>query len=83
VDESVSRRIKEYAKVIVTRLGCTGMARIDFFLDGCGNIYLNEINTIPGMTSGSLYPRLLARCGISTEEMLTELIEDALYAGNI
>ena len=83
IDSSTSEKIKEYARALVLRLGCMGMSRIDFFLDGCGNIYFNEINTIPGMTEGSLYPRLLARCGISTERMLTELIEDTLYAGNI
>lgn len=83
LDPVTSDRIKEYSKRLSEYVGCRGLSRIDFFLDSRGNIYFNEINTMPGMTEGSLYPRLLLREGISLTQMLNALIEDCIYAGDI
>lgn len=83
IDSFTKGRILSYAKLITEAIGCRGLSRIDFFLDKGGSIYFNEINTMPGMTGESLYPRLLEGCGISPRDMLTELLEDAVYAGNI
>ena len=60
-------------------LECRGMARVDFFLEKrTGRILLNEINTIPGFTSISMYPKLWEASGVSYKELLTRLIELAL-----
>jgi len=58
-------------------LGCTGLARVDFFLTKDGFL-LNEINTMPGFTSISMFPRCFQESGLSFTELVTELIELAL-----
>jgi D-alanine-D-alanine ligase len=56
-----------------------GLSRVDFFLErGTNRIYLNEINTIPGFTSISMYPKLWEASGLSYRALLDELIELAL-----
>jgi D-alanine-D-alanine ligase len=58
---------------------CEGMARVDFLLEQeSGNLYINEINTIPGFTSISMYPKMWAHSGISYSELIDRLIELAL-----
>jgi D-alanine-D-alanine ligase len=58
-----------------------GMARVDFFLErGTERVYLNEINTIPGRTRVSMYPRLWEAAGVSFPELCDRLIELALEA---
>ena len=60
-------------------LDCAGMARVDFLLAGdSGALYLNEINTIPGFTSISMYPKMWEASGIPYAQLLTQLIELAL-----
>ena len=67
------------AAAAFTTLGCEGMARVDFFLDKkSGAIYFNEINTIPGFTSVSMYPKLWEASGLPYRELLSRLIELAL-----
>lgn len=64
-------------------LNCSGMARIDFFIDiVSGNFYLNEINTIPGFTRISMYPSLWGVSGISYSELLEKLIALSLERWN-
>lgn len=59
--------------------GCTGLARIDFLLcRKTDTAYLNELNTMPGFTSISMYPKLMAHAGVSYSELVTELCELAL-----
>ena len=56
-----------------------GLSRVDFFLDkDTGNIYLNEINTMPGFTTISMYPQLFEKCGLSYEKLLEKLINLAI-----
>lgn len=58
---------------------CEGMARVDFLLENeTGNLYINEINTIPGFTSISMYPKMWAHSGISYSELIDQLVELAL-----
>jgi D-alanine-D-alanine ligase len=58
---------------------CAGMARVDFLLDGHSDeLYLNEINTIPGFTSISMYPKLWEATGLPYTQLITRLIELAL-----
>jgi D-alanine-D-alanine ligase len=60
-------------------LDCSGMARCDFLLDKeSGAIYINEINTIPGFTPISMYPKLWEASGLSYRELVSRLIELAL-----
>ena len=62
-------------------LECLGMARVDFFLEHrTGQILLNEVNTIPGFTSISMYPKLWEASGLPYRELLDRLIELALCA---
>lgn len=75
LDESVTRRLQQMASDIFTRLKCRGMARIDFFVnDENGAIYFNEINTLPGFTSISMYPKLWVASGLLYSELLDQLI---------
>ena len=56
-------------------LGCSGMARVDLFLErGAGQLWVNEVNTIPGFTSISMYPRLWGLSGLEYPALLDELI---------
>jgi len=73
------KRFQEYAVRAFRALECLGMARVDFFLEQrTGRILLNEINTIPGFTSISMYPKLWEASGLSYRELLARLIELAL-----
>ena len=66
------------AKKTYQVLGCEGMARIDFFLSKAGKIYVNEINTIPGFTNMSMYPKLWIASGVPYSEILDKLISLAI-----
>jgi D-alanine-D-alanine ligase len=59
-------------------LNCEGLARVDFFLRVNGDIYLNEINTMPGFTPISMYPRVFAASGIAYPDLIDHLISEAL-----
>jgi D-alanine-D-alanine ligase len=73
--EAVVRQAQEWAKLAFTTLECRGMARVDFFLDrGDGRLYINEINTIPGFTRISMYPKLWEASGLPYAGLLDELI---------
>lgn len=68
--------IKATAKVAYEALDCSGLARVDFFIDrNNGDVIFNEINTMPGFTKISMYPKLLGYDGISYSELITRLIE--------
>ncbi len=58
-------------------LGCTGLSRVDFFVTDEGRVLLNEINTLPGFTSISMYPKLMAACDIEGTDLIERLIEFA------
>ena len=61
-----------------TAAGCEGLARVDFFLTETGELVLNEINTMPGFTPSSMYPRMWAAAGLSYPELIDELIALAM-----
>ncbi len=76
IDESLRNRIKEVARDAFLSSDCHGLARIDVFLErGTGAIYLNEINTIPGFTQISMYPKMVEAGGIPYAELLSRLIQ--------
>ena len=75
----IIEKVRTLASKIFLTLECEGMARIDLFLDKKSQqIYFNEINTIPGFTQISMYPKLMAASGISYPDLLTHLIQLAL-----
>ena len=77
----ISEQIRVQAKRVYHALGCTGLSRVDFFVKRTdGSIIFNEINTIPGFTSISMYPKLFSACGISFSALLDRLIIYAMSA---
>lgn len=76
VDEEIQERIRAYALKVFKAVDGHGLSRVDFFLDKkTGNVYLNEINTMPGFTKISMYPQLMADAGISYSDLIDRLIE--------
>lgn len=74
-----SQQIREIAARAYRAVDCAGMARVDFLMDkGTGQVYLNEINTIPGFTKISMYPKLWEASGLSYENLVDRLIDLAL-----
>lgn len=72
-------QLQKAAAAIFTRIKCKGMARVDFFVnDETEEIYFNELNTLPGFTSISMYPKLWEATGLSYPDLLDELIQVAL-----
>lgn len=75
----LNERLKQAAAEIFTRLKCKGLGRVDFFVnDEKNEIYFNEINTLPGFTSISMYPKLWQASGIAYPDLLDELIRIAM-----
>jgi D-alanine-D-alanine ligase len=70
-------RIQQAAVTAFNALGCEGLARVDFFYSHQGELVINEINTMPGFTSTSVYPKLWESVGTSYTELITTLIESA------
>jgi D-alanine--(R)-lactate ligase len=66
--------VQETAKAIYRALGCRGLARVDMFLTEEGKVVLNEVNTLPGMTSYSRYPRMMAAAGLPLAEVINQLV---------
>lgn len=71
-------RVLETGKAIYRALGCNGVARVDTFLKEDDSVVLNEVNTMPGLTSYSRYPRMMAGAGISFTEMIDRMVSLAL-----
>jgi len=77
IDKKLENEIREYALVIFKALGLRNLSRIDFLYDNDSHkLYFNEVNTIPGFTSISMYPLLFKHDGINTKELITKLIEE-------
>ncbi|SMC79088.1 D-alanine--D-alanine ligase family protein [Lentzea albidocapillata] len=70
--------VQETAKVVYRALGCSGLARVDMFLTPDGKVVLNEVNTMPGLTSYSRYPRMMAAAGLSLGDVIDRLVSLAL-----
>ncbi len=78
IPQDISEKIRKIAIKAYRYLGCSGLARVDFFLSDDGEIILNEINTIPGMTPISMYPKLWENAGVSSQELVKMLLNYAL-----
>jgi D-alanine--(R)-lactate ligase len=66
--------VQETAKAIYRALGCRGLSRVDMFLTDEGQVVLNEVNTLPGMTSYSRYPRMMAAAGLSFADVIDRIV---------
>lgn len=77
LEESIVKEIQNLAMKAYEATGCRGYSRVDFLLSG-DKIYINEINTLPGFTSISMFPKLMANIGISYKELITRIIHLAL-----
>ncbi len=78
IAESQSDEIRKIAVEAYQVLCCKGLSRVDFFLTEDGTIYLNEINTLPGFTNISMYPKLMENLGMSQSYLVDKLIEQAI-----
>jgi len=78
ISDQDKKRVQETAKRIYRALGCRGLARVDMFLRENGQIVLNEVNTMPGWTSYSRYPRMMAAAGLKLSDVLDRLIALAM-----
>jgi len=79
LDGATTERIRRLAVEVFHLLGCEGMARVDLFLErDSGDLWVNEVNTIPGFTSISMYPRLWALTGIEYPDLVDELLRLAV-----
>jgi D-alanine-D-alanine ligase len=77
ISERASARVRELALEAFERFECDGLARVDFFVDG-EDVLVNELNTMPGFTPTSVYPKLMASSGIAYPELLERLCVLAL-----
>ena len=79
IKKEIEEKIVRYAKVIKKGLDLKNFGRIDFFLDESGILYFNEVNSIPGMTDGSIFPELWIHSGKNTfSEIITSIIDDII-----
>jgi len=78
LNDDIKRKIQQLAIHTFKVLECYGMSRVDFFVTIDGKIYVNEINTIPGFTKISMYPKLFEFSGISYSELIDKLIDFSL-----
>ncbi|MFT2015842.1 D-alanine--(R)-lactate ligase [Streptomyces sp. 796.1] len=78
IPDASRRRVEEAAKAVYHALGCKGLSRVDMFLKEDGDVVLNEVNTLPGLTSYSRYPRMMAAAGWSMTEVIDRAVTLAL-----
>lgn len=79
----VTGRIREMSSGAFRALGCEGLARVDFFVCFDGRILISEVNTLPGFTAMSMYPRMLAASGVTYPELVDRLIRHALRRAGV
>ena len=78
VDESVRERVRDLARHVFRLAGCAGLARVDFFVEDGGRVLVNELNTMPGFTTTSVYAKLWEASGLPYPQLLDRLVRLAL-----
>jgi D-alanine--(R)-lactate ligase len=78
ISPDVRMSVQETAKALYHALGCRGLARVDLFLKEDGTVVLNEVNTLPGLTSYSRYPRMMSAAGLPLSEVIDRTVSLAL-----
>ena len=79
----VSDKVRKLSIEAFRALGCEGLARVDFFLREDGSLVINEVNTLPGFTNISMYPKVMEALGISYAELVDRLIRHALARAGV
>ena len=82
IPSDVAEDIRKQAIKAFKALGCSGLARVDFFYSTSGEIFINELNTMPGFTATSVFPKMWAATGKNYESIIEELIKTALLRTN-
>jgi D-alanine-D-alanine ligase len=77
----VTARVQETARAAYAALDCEGLARVDFFVADDGALVVNEVNTMPGFTPTSMFPRMWAASGLDYPALVDRLITSALRRG--
>lgn len=78
IDSSIATEIQAKAIEAFIALGCEGLARVDFFLTQSGELIINELNTMPGFTATSVFPKMWGESGVGYSEIISHLLESAL-----
>ena len=78
ISAEARERVQQTAKTLYRALGCRGLSRVDMFLKDDGTVVLNEVNTLPGLTSYSRYPRMMAAAGLPLAEVIDRIVSLAL-----
>ncbi|WP_433799414.1 D-alanine--D-alanine ligase family protein [Actinomycetospora sp. CA-084318] len=81
LDDALAEAVREQAVRVFRTMDCAGLARVDFFVTDDGRVLVNELNTMPGFTATSLYPRMWATTGVDYPTLLTTLVDSALAGG--
>jgi D-alanine-D-alanine ligase len=81
LDDDVTERVRAMAVAAFRALDCQGLARVDFFVGQDGTLTVNEVNTMPGFTPISMYPRMWAVTGVDYPTLLTTLVDTAIARG--
>ena len=81
LDDDVTVRLREMAVRAFTALDCQGLARVDFFVTPDDELVINELNTMPGFTNVSMYPKMWAVTGVDYPTLLSTLIDTAIARG--
>ena len=74
IDDATQERVRSLAKEVFLRVGCTGLARVDFFVTEAGEVLVNELNTMPGFTHTSVFGKLWEATGVGYPELLDRLL---------
>ncbi len=83
IDEDMTNKLRDLAVKTFKALDCSGMGRVDFLLNGdTGELFVGEINTIPGFTQISMYPKLWEISGVSFPELISQLFDVAIHRKN-
>lgn len=82
ISDSIASQIQQKAIEAFVALGCSGLARVDFFLTPHNEIVINELNTMPGFTATSVYPKMWAASGVAYTDVITHLLKSALTRNN-
>jgi D-alanine-D-alanine ligase len=82
VPSDIAEEIRGQAIKAFKALGCSGLARVDFFYSTTGEIFINELNTMPGFTATSVFPKMWAATGMNYQSIIEELIKTALLRTN-
>jgi D-alanine-D-alanine ligase len=82
IDQKIADQIRAKAVEAFISLGCSGLARVDFFLTPNNEIIINELNTMPGFTATSVFPKMWAATGVTYSQTVTHLLQAALTRNN-